>query len=415
MTLNRARWTLMAATAAMTVLAAAACSSGEQGSGSADSADLTWQFWIGGTEDKEAWQAVADRVTEEHPDITVKLQGAAWPDYWAKLGPQLAGGNAPCIVGMQNLRLSSYGDALAPLDDLMKKYGVQGEDFDPAILEGLRSDGRQVALPYDTGPMVIFYNRDAFAEAGLDEPQPGWTVEEFKAAAAELTTGGRYGVIAEPGEGALPWVKTFSGADPVKDGELALTDTEFVQGYQEVIDLVQKEEIAPEMPSGSTYDFKTSQFVAGKTAMVVDGPWAVIAMRDQVKFDLGIVPMPAGPGGSQTYTAGSGFGISKSCKNKDAAFQAIVSMTGPEALEGLAASGRAYPARPAVQDAWYEAADINGARETLSFAAEHSTPLVTSGNWVQVSEFWNRFGVQAMNGDITAEEALEQVEGNAGS
>ena len=82
--------------------------------------------------------------------------------------------------------------------------------------------------------------------------------------------------------------------------------------------------------------------------MYVDGPWTVISNRDAVKFELGMAPMPAGPGGSKHYTAGSGFGISKQCATPEAAFQAIVSMTGDKALTGLASVGRAYPARPAV-------------------------------------------------------------------
>jgi ABC-type glycerol-3-phosphate transport system substrate-binding protein len=398
----------------MAMVTAAGCSGGDDGSGSPDSADLTWQFWVGGSEDKASWNQVAERVTEEHPGIKVKLQGVSWDSYWSKIGTQLASGDAPCIVGMQSLRVSKFGNALAPLDDLMEKYGVQAGDFDDAILDGLKSDGKQVALPYDTGPTIIFYNRDAFADAGVPEPEPGWSVADFEAAAAKLSTDGKHGVAIEPNEGSLPWVRTFNGAQPVEDGALDLTAPKFVQGYQDVIDMVQEDKVAPE-PAGDPYAFKQNQFMSGKAAMMADGPWAVITVREQVKFKLGVAPMPAGPDGSQTFTAGSGFGISQSCENKDAAFQAIASMTGQESLSGLAAAGRAYPARPAAQDAWYQAAEIAGARETLAYAASHSAPLVTSDNWLQAAEAWNRFGSQAANGDISAEEALQQVQDNAGS
>ena len=71
---------------------------------SAASADLTWQFWIGGTEDQAAWEKVAAQATADHPGIKVTLQGTAWPDYWSKIGTQLTQSQGPCIVGMQSLR-----------------------------------------------------------------------------------------------------------------------------------------------------------------------------------------------------------------------------------------------------------------------------------------------------------------------
>jgi multiple sugar transport system substrate-binding protein len=147
----------------------------------------------------------------------------------------------------------------------------------------------------------------------------------------------------------------------------------------------------------------------------VDGPWMVISNRDAVKFDMGMAPMPAGPGGSKHYTAGSGFGISKQCSNPDAAFQAIVSMTGDEALTGLASVGRAYPARPAVADAWYTAAKIEGARETLDYAAAHSVPLLTPPNWVQAADLFDRFGLQALTGEATPEDTLKTIQDQATS
>lgn len=409
----------LAAVAVTLVLAVSAACSGDDGGGgkggSADSADLTWQFWIGGNEDQAAWQKVADHVKQAHPGITVKLQGTSWENYWAKIGTLLASGNAPCIVGMQSLRLSSYGKALVPLDELMTKYGVKAEDFDKAILDGLKSDGKQVAIPYDTGPMIVFYNRDAFTKAGVPEPKPGWTMDEFRSAATKLTTGGKYGFVTTPGDlSTLPWVRTLTGAEPLKDGALALTDPAFVQGYQGYVDLVQKDKVAPEPPTANG-DFQNNQFSAGKAAMMVDGPWSVLDRKSQVKFNLGIAPIPAGPDGSKSYTAGSGFGIARSCKTPDAAFQAIAAMTGQQPLTELAAAGRAYPSRLKAQDAWYQAAKITGARETLSYAATHSIPLVTSNNWVKASDLFGRFGVQALNGDLPPDQALKQVQDQAGS
>ncbi|WP_427175277.1 ABC transporter substrate-binding protein [Arthrobacter sp. 92] len=403
------------ATAAVAVMLAAAGCSGGGTQASPDKANLTLGFWVAGNEDQAAWQKVADQAAQDHPGITVTLQGAAWENYWSKMGTMLASSDGPCIVGMQSLRLPAYTQALLPLDDLMAKYGVKAGDFDNSILDGLKSDGKQYAMPYDTGPLMIFYNRDLFQQAGIPEPKPGWTMDDFKSAANKLTAGGRHGFVADPQDVfSMPWVLDFTGAQPLKDKALALTDPDFVSGYQQFADLVLKDKVAQPVPS-SGRDFATTEFSSGNAAMKVDGPWSVIGLRDQVKFHVGLAPMPAGPGGSKSYTLGSGFGISKSCKNPDAAFQAIASMTGQKALTALAATGRAYPSRLAAQDAWYQAANIPGARETLEFAVTHSTPLITAKNWVKAADLYSRFGVQVLNGGMSVDEAMKQVQSQVGS
>ncbi len=384
------------------------------------SADLTFQFWIGGDADKQAWETVTAVAMADHPGLKITVQGTPWPDYWSKIGNQLSNTGAPCIVGMQSLRLAAYGDQLVPMDDLIVKYGVKAEDFDKSIFDGMKHGGKQVALPYDFGPLIVFYNRDRFKAANVAEPKPGWTVEDFKKAATALTTGGRFGfTTASIDQEYLSWILDLSGAEVLDaNGKLALTSPAFVDGYKQYVALMNSG-IAPKV-SVAGYDgyvSMQSQFQDGSAAMYVDGPWTVISNRDAVKFGLGVAPMPAGPGGSKHYTAGSGFGISKQCATPEAAFQAIVSMTGDKALTGLASVGRAYPARPADSEAWYGAAKIEGARETLDYANAHSVPLLTPPNWVQVADTFDRYGLQALTGEATPEDTLKTVQdqGTAGS
>jgi multiple sugar transport system substrate-binding protein len=414
----RTRRRLVAGAAILAMAVLSACGGGGDGgggSGSADQADLTWQFWVGGSEDQAAWQKVADQAHTDHSGITVKLQGTDWNSYWSKIGTLLASGKAPCIIGMQSLRTASYAGAMLPLDELMTKYGLKAGDFDKPIMDGLKVDGKQIAIPYDSGPMVIFYNRDAFAAAGVADPKPGWTMDEFKAAAKKLTAAGKTGLVTATGDlSVTSWVRTLTGAEPLADGKLALTDPKFVQGFQTYADFVRTDKIAPQVPSGST-DFETTQFISGKAAMQLNGPWSLIDTKGKVKFNLGIAPIPAGPDGSKTYTAGSGFGIARSCKTPDAAFQAIMSMTSVKPLTTLAEAGRAYPSRTVAHPAWFTAAGIDGAKETIDYASEHSIPLVTSKNWVQVADLLNRFGTQALNGEIPPDQALKTIQDQAGA
>ena len=387
---------------------------------SAVSADLTFQFWIGGEADQEAWETVAAVAMADHPGLNVTVQGTPWPDYWSKIGNQLSNSGAPCIVGMQSLRLAAYGDQLVPLEELMAKYEVNAADFDKSILDGMKHGGKQVALPYDFGPLIVFYNRDLFKAAGIAEPKPGWTLDDFTSAATALTTGSQFGfTTASIDQEYLSWVLNLSGAEVLDEaGNLAVTAPAFVDGYKQYVDLMRSSIAPPVTVAGyDGYVIMQSEWQAGTAAMYVDGPWTVISNRDAVQFDMGVAPMPVGAGGSKHYTAGSGFGISKQCATPEAAFQAIVSMTGDEALTGLASVGRAYPARPAVAEAWYTAAKVEGARETLDYAVSHSVPWLTPPNWVQMADLFDRTGLQALTGELTPEEVLQivQEQGAVGS
>jgi ABC-type glycerol-3-phosphate transport system substrate-binding protein len=381
------------------------------------SADLTFQFWIAGDADKQAWETVTAVAMADHPGLKITVQGTPWPDYWTKIGNQLSNTGAPCIVGMQSLRLAAYADQLVPMDDLMVKYGVKAEDFDKSIFDSMKHGGKQVALPYDFGPLIVYYNRDSFKAANIAEPKPGWTLEDFTKAATALTTGGKFGfTTASIDQEYLSWVLDLSGAEVLDaNGKLAVNSPAFVDGYKKYVDLMRSSIAPPVTVAGyDGYLNMLTAWTSGTAAMYVDGPWMVISNRDAVKFDMGMVPMPAGPGGSKHYTAGSGFGISKQCATPEAAFQAIVSMTSDKALTGLASVGRAYPARPAVADAWYTAAKIEGARETLDYANAHSVPWLTPPNWVQMADLFDRTGLQALTGELTPEEVLKTVQEQGG-
>ena len=393
------------------------CASGDQGSGGSKAGGvvtLSWSMWASGTDDRNAWQKVADEVTAENPNIKITLETAPFTDYFTKLGTRLAGGSAPCIVSMQSLRTGGYTSGMLPLDDLIAKNSLDIGDFDKSIMAGLAAGGKQYALPYDLGSLVMTYNKDMFKAAGVPDPKVGWSMADFESAAKALTRNGKYGFAAYPVDLYMfPFLLSRTGAKPVDaSGKLALTASDMVSAFQWYADLAAKEHVAPKVP-GVDNNFPDTQFLNGDVAMSVNGPWSVLGLKQQAKFNVGLATIPAGPDGSKTYSAGSGFGISKSCQYPDQAFQAISIMTSAKVLGELGALGRAFPARKSVQDQWYQNA-FAGSKEVLDAANASATPLVTTGNWDQVTKLLAQYGVQVFNGQATAADALKQVEQQAG-
>jgi ABC-type glycerol-3-phosphate transport system substrate-binding protein len=303
---------------------------------------------------------------------------------------------------------------MEPLDALMSSHQFDTSDFVPTSLDGLKADGKQYALPYDNGPMLILYNKDLFAKAGVPLPKNGWTMAEFQAAAKALTKGGTYGIFAYPSDMVMfSQVLSETGVQPVSaDGKLQLTDPAIVKGVEQYAALVGKDKVAPVLSStDSTWPY--NQFIAGNTAMVADGPWDLLNIKSQSKFALGAVTMPAGPQGTKTLSAGSGFGISKTCPNKEAAFTAITTLTGKDVLTTLAGQGRAFPSRVSAQPAWFGQA-FPGAKEALEAASASAEPFRTTSDWAQVSADLAQYGLPAFNGTSSASTMLSQLQSTYG-
>ena len=170
------------------VIGMSACSpddsSGEGGNGdSNEQITLDWGFWDQGEDGNKIWQGLADQVTEEYPNITVELTRPPFAEYFTKLQSQLAAGNTPCVMSMQSLRLPAFAKAMEPLSGYTDQLGFTEANWNPGALKALQFDGEQYAIPYGISTMTMYYNKDMFAEAGVPEPENGWTVAEFEDAA----------------------------------------------------------------------------------------------------------------------------------------------------------------------------------------------------------------------------------------
>ncbi|GAA1214118.1 ABC transporter substrate-binding protein [Pseudonocardia alaniniphila] len=407
-----------AAAAVSLALAVAACGS-NGGGGSTTTADgrssLVWNMWSGSTAEVEAWNHLGGMVTAAHPDIALEFQTSSFNDYWTKLAAQASGGDTGCILGVQSLRARSIAPLLVPLDDMLAGAGVNPADFDQSIWKGLQVDGEQLAIPYDFGPLVMFYNVDRFREAGVPVPSVDWTVEDFLSAAQSLTTGGKYGFALYPTvDTVIPWSLSLKGTDPVTpDGKMDLTQQGFVEAVQWYTDLVNKLHVAPQVAASSDPTPALSTFIAGDAAMVVDGPWQLVNLQKQAAFEVGVLPIPAGDSGSHSQVAGSGFGISQTCADPEKAMQAIAVLTGPEALGYLADQGRAYPSRIAQQDAWFKP-ELAGAKEGLKAAIDNSVSSPATENYTQVSQLFTQYGMQAVNGQQSVPDFLNTVQQQTG-
>jgi multiple sugar transport system substrate-binding protein len=404
----------LAATTALALgLAACGGSGGDStgGSSSGGVTNLTWQMWSGSQVETDALNHLSEMVTKANPDIKLTLQTSTFPDYWTKLAAQASGGDVGCILGVQGPRAPSISQLMLPLDQAkLDGAGIKMSEFNASISQALQADGQQIAVPYDFGPLVVFYNKDAFAKAGVKEPTTTWKIADFEAAAKKLTSGKMtgYGIFPTVDQFAA-WTLSRTGQQPIgADGKVNL-DTPEMQSTFEWLQGMVSAGITPKLPATTDTSTALNGFMAGNSAMVVDGPWQYGNIVKNAKFKAGVAVIPAGDAGGKSHIAGSGYGVSKSCKSPDAALKAIATITGPEAEQYLGEVGRAYPARTAQSNAWY-VGDLAEAKPALTAAIANSEPFHSSANLSQVQTVFQQYGIPALNGQQSAADFLKLVQ-----
>lgn len=401
----------VAATAAVAITLGG-CSN-DAGPGSAGSGDVTlrWSMSADSQAEVDVWNRLAGMVHKKYPNITVKFESTPYASYYNKLTTQAAGDDLACIAGLQAQRVSDVGNLfldLKPYYSSDKAFSLA--DYEPSITKSLEQDDKQLAVPYDFGPFVMFYNRTAFKAAGLDEPKPGWTYDEFLADAKALTKAGKYGFVNDGSvDNWLPWVLS-TGGDYMKDGTADVANAGMVKGFTMLTDLVNKEKVAPQVPATGGSGFAADQWRSGNAAMYMDGPWQLINAKQSVKFDVGITTFPSIDGTSITTMSGTGFGITSSCEHPADAWKAISVIIGADAQKYIAESGRGLTALQSAQPYYYEAADVDGAQDAIDTALKTVNVYTTPPRWNQVSKLMSQYSVEALNGDKSPASVLTQVQ-----
>ncbi|WP_342361864.1 sugar ABC transporter substrate-binding protein [Terrarubrum flagellatum] len=380
----------------------------------AEPVKLTWFMWSGSEAEVTAWKHVASLVTQKHPDITVEFQTTSFLDYWTKLPALAASNSLPDIVSLQSLRAPGFAELMAPLDDRIKADKFDIDAFDPSIMKGLSRNGKQFALPYDFGPLMLYYNHEMFVKEGVPLPKLGWTEADFMKAAKALTKDGKFGFSLSVPDAFVVFARS-KGAKYLNDkGDLDLTNAGLKGAFSQYAKLVNDDKVAPLLPPTGSQSSTVSngRFSAGNVAMYVDGPWQLINLKRKSSFTIGVAPVPAREAGSLTVSAGSGFGIAATSKNKDAAWKAIQVMTGPDAEKYLAEAGRAFPARKDFQKYWYDVAaeGVAGAREAIPAALTNAAPFVTTPNWATVASTFEQYAPLAFGGSETPDKVLETIQ-----
>lgn len=405
------------------------------GSGTENASDdalhLTFYYPVnvGGSAAALIEQICAD-FNKEHPDIVVEpVYTGNYDDTVTKIQTAIQGGTPPDVfvsLATQRFTMASTGMAM-PLDDLIAADGEEGQAYIDDFLDGFMLDsyvdGKIYSIPFQRSTMVLFYNKDAFAEVGLDPEAPPETWEEVVEYGQKLTNENRYGVALALNSGSAQWAFTgFCLQNSVNgenlmtdDGKQVLFDTpENVEALQFWLDLQNKYQIMA--PGIVQWTDLPTQFLAGEVAMIYHTTGNMANINENAEFEFGAAFLP-GNKRVAAPTGGGNFYISNGISEErvQAAWEFIKFATDTERAAqwsldtGYVATRESCFETDLIKNYYEEVPQAKVAYDQIPYSA----PELTTYNAAEIWRVLNDNIQSAVVGDATPQEALTAAQEQA--
>ncbi|MDK8174201.1 sugar ABC transporter substrate-binding protein [Curtobacterium citreum] len=228
----------------------------------------------------------------------VKINHVAGAGLISKVLQQASSRTLPDVLMLDNpdVQQIAASGALSDLGD----YGLDANDDVPGVKGANTYEGKLYGLQPVTNSIALYYNKKLLADAGVQPPK---TWDELKAAAKKLTSGSTYGFAMSninTYEGTWQFLPFFwSNGGNEKD----IAKPEAAQALQLVEDLQNDGSMSKSSINWAQADVN-NQFIAGKAAMMINGPWQLPALKEAKNLEFDSVPIPTRTGSATVAPLG---------------------------------------------------------------------------------------------------------------
>lgn len=314
-------------------------------------------------------------------------------------------------------------DAIVPIDDFVKtdadKAWLKG--FYPAFMANSQTGGKTWGVPFQRSTVVMYYNKQAFKEAGLNPDKAPQNWKELREAAHKLTRKDASGKVVQygiqiPSTGFGYWMlQTLTTPNDVllaneSGTRVTLNHPKAVEALNFWVGLV-KDGVHP----AGVVEWGTTprDFMEKKAAIIVTTTGNLTNIRANAKFDFGVAQI-AGNVRKGSPTGGGNFYIFKNApkEQQQAAFEFAKWVTQPERAaqwsmdSGYVAVSPAAYETPALKKYGQEFPQALVARDQLPVSvAEYSTHENQ-----RVTKVLNDAIQAALNGTKTAAQAMDDAQ-----
>lgn len=245
--------------------------------------------------DGDEMTALAQRYSSEN-EYGITVNHVPQPEYIQKLNASAAANQLPAMTVARVINVGELAErnVIRPFSD--EVLALVGESLDqefPAnVWTAGEYDGQRYSIPLDIHTLVMYYNKDHFAEAGLEEPglEP-MSREEFENALEQLDAAGiqpiAIGTNFQAETMFQTFIQQFGGQLTNDEGTEATYGSEAAaQALTYVGEL--KQQYSPDI--SGTGDPEVAVFKQGNAAIVFHGPWHISDLQ-QLDF-VGFAPLP---------------------------------------------------------------------------------------------------------------------------
>lgn len=304
---------------------------------------------------------LARTFEEAHPNIKVAVSLFPSRAFNTRVATAIAGGEGPDLWYTYYSPDTAEQGFLEDLTPYIEASGINPTElWFPIGQVRATYNGHYYGAPRDASAAFIAYNKDMFDAKGLAYPEDGWTVDDYRELAKALTDvdNDQYGIGAiVGGEGCMMW-SSFSfnlGTDVIspdgRDVAGYLDTPEAANAFRFCLELVTEDQVAA--PAEMQDQYGELVFLSGKIGMQHISNWELAALNEQADFNWGVVAPPRFNADTPgiAWTDAYAYYMWSGSKHKEAAWEFMMWLSGPEAQKIAAEAGIWPPNGPAT---WIE-------------------------------------------------------------
>ncbi len=393
--------------------------------------DLEFYFPVAvGGKAADTIQALTDEYIAANEGVNIDaVYAGSYGDTVTKALTASRGGKPPQLSVILSVDMFTLidEDVIIPFDELVDSEEDQAwlESFYPAFMQNSQTGGKTYGIPFQRSTPVLYWNKEAFAEAGLDPDTPPTTWEETIEMGKKLVKKDDSGNVTRwgvriPSSGFPYWLfqglTTQNGAILANSegNETNFDDPKVVEALEYLVALSTEHEVMA--PGIVEWGATPKAFFEGQTAMMWTSTGNLTNVRDNAPFEFGVGLLP----GKESFgapTGGGNFYIFResSDEQKQAAFDFVRWITAPEqAAKWSIATGYVAPSPAAWETVEMQAyakefPPALVARDQLEYAVAE---LSTYENQ-RVTGVFNDALAAAITGSKTPAEALAEAQEKA--
>ncbi|WP_243075866.1 sugar ABC transporter substrate-binding protein [Microbacterium sp. SS28] len=321
----------------------------------------TLTLWTRAPLEKQA-NLLVDAYNASHEN-QVELTVVPNDDYVAKVGAAAGSNGLPDLFAADIVYVPNWVEA-GLFQDITEQ--IDGLDFKDEINKGHlsagTSDGQEHVLPFVLDLSMLFWNKELFAEAGLDPEKAPANLEEYAEAAKAVQALGKDGVYGTAtglncgGCLVFTWFPSvWADGEEVmnEEGTESLLNSDTAKAvYDTWNDLWESGAVLPSSQdeAGPTW---TAAFTEGNVGLM----FYPATLLSSTPFDVGVAGIPGPEGGASTFVGGDGIGISKDSKKSAQAWNFLNWLMSEDAQVEVLAKNNDVVARADLADNEYAAED----------------------------------------------------------